>query len=328
MKIIKIAGINILIVIFCLFIVEFITYKRQLTVEQNLIALEYKGFFFNSFVSPLKKFKKAIVLAENNNSTSKRIWFRTLDDKYDKYINKKRKSILLFGCSFAVGVGLEDNKTFEYFLQKNTKRKVYNRALAGYGIQHMLYIVRNNLNILKNKKDFIPPEYAIYLFIENHIKRLYRPNDYFDLYLMFYKWNKNKTDLVEFSEKDILYWHSYYLRNIYLSNYDKFFNYTYNGEIMLTDETADYTTMFFIQAYRELKKHFPDIKYIILVYDGERCMNIIKDKLEKEGIKIVYLSELSKINFKEKKYLQDDMSHPNDKVWKIITPLFIKKARI
>ncbi len=328
MKLIKVISINIIIFILCIISIEFITYKKQLAIEHNHIALERKGFFFNSLTLPLKNFKQGMLAAENYNSNSKRIWFRVLDNKYNRDININKKSILLYGCSFAVGVGLDDNKTFEYFLQKYSKRKVYNRALAGYGIQHMLYAVRNNLNILEQKEDFITPEYAVYLFIENHIKRLYRPNDYFDLYLMFYKWNNDKTDLIEFSEKDILYWHSYYLRNMYLKKYEKSFIYTYNGSIVLTDEMADYTSMFFIQANKELKKHFPNIKFIIFVYDGDRCMRKIKQKLENEGIKIVYLSELSKINYKNKKYLQDDMIHPNEKVWEIVTPLFIKETKI
>lgn len=323
MKIIKIIAINIVIIAISIIGIEIITYNSQLAIEHNQIALIKRGFIFNSFNLPIKNFKKAVIQAEQSDLGG-RISYRNINEKYEKYVNKKKKSIILYGCSYAMGVGLKDEETFGYFLQKLTGRKVYNRSLAGYGIQHMLYLVKNNINLLIKKENFIESEYAIYLYIENQIKRLYRPNDYFDIYLMFYKWNKDKTNLVEYKDIDMWFWHSYYLRNMYINKNEKLFTLLPNGEIMLSKEMGKYLSMFFILANRELKKHFPNIKFVIFVYDGNSGMKKIQNSLEQEGIKIVYLSELTKIDFKNRKYIQSDNVHPNNKVWKIVTPLFIK----
>ena len=114
----------------------------------------------------------------------------------------------MLGCSYAWSTGLKDNETFQYLLEKYTGRKVFNRAIRGYGIQHALYYLKHNIELLKNQNDYTTPKYVIYTFIEDHIFRLLKPNDFFDIYLMFYKYDKNKNELVENKDKDILYWHS------------------------------------------------------------------------------------------------------------------------
>lgn len=53
-------------------------------------------------------------------------------------LNYKKLPIILFGCSFTYGDGLNNNQTFSYKLSHLAKRPVYNRAECGWGVQHML----------------------------------------------------------------------------------------------------------------------------------------------------------------------------------------------
>ena len=162
----------------------------------------------------------------------------------------------MYGCSFTTGVGLNDDETFAFYIQKYTQRKVYNRALAGYGIQHMLYHSKHNIDLLKQQNDFIEPEFIIYTFIEDHIHRLFKPNDFFDVYLMFYKYNKEKTKLVEISDKDLLYWHSYILRALKYKKYDDNLKYDSTGKFILNDEAKKYMLIHFLEMNNEIKKNF------------------------------------------------------------------------
>ncbi len=86
-----------------------------------------------------------------------------------KYENNN-KSVILFGGSFAWGRGLQEHQTFHYKLSKLMKRTVYNRAICGWGTQHMLY------QLLQNDfyNEISEPEYVIYVFISNHVDRIFK----------------------------------------------------------------------------------------------------------------------------------------------------------
>ena len=89
---------------------------------------------------------------------------------YPAGINYTNMPVILFGCSYGWGVELNDNQTFQYKLSELTKRPVYNKSITGWGVQHMLYHLR--------QKDFystVPkPEYVIYLYITDHISRMHK----------------------------------------------------------------------------------------------------------------------------------------------------------
>ena len=97
-------------------------------------------------------------------------FYKTAHFKEPIFRNKDLKPIVLFGCSFAFGFGIDDEQTFSYKLSKYTNRTVYNRGLCGGGIQHVLYQLRRE----DFYKEIPEPEYVIYLYISNHIRRMYK----------------------------------------------------------------------------------------------------------------------------------------------------------
>ena len=82
--------------------------------------------------------------------------------------NYENNPIVLFGCSFAWGLNLEDKQTFAYKLSQILKRPVINRAICAGGIQHMYYQTQ--------QKDFyklIPySDTVIYIRIMDHSRRM------------------------------------------------------------------------------------------------------------------------------------------------------------
>ncbi len=95
-------------------------------------------------------------------------------DSYCKRITPNADSLknqhaVFFGCSIAYGFGLEDDQTFPYYFQEQSKTfNAYNFAYPGYGTNHMLArLDYHNLNDqIKEKKGV-----GIYVFFWDHLYR-------------------------------------------------------------------------------------------------------------------------------------------------------------
>lgn len=235
------------------------------------------------------------------------------------FIDKKytKKPILLFGCSYTYGYNLPEDKTFSVKLQKYTKRVVYNKAVPCWSIQHMLYLLRHGIN-----KQIKNPEYIIYTFIYDHVRRLYVDCLPCIPFSVFYKYNDStKTSLVQKTHNELLYRHSYTLRILKSKLYE------YN---MLANESdkLQFVKLHFLEAHKEMKKYYPESQFVIFVYDGDSFIKEIQEDLIDDGIKVIYLSELSSIDFKEQPYILDNYLHPSEKAWDIIVPLLSKKLNL
>lgn len=99
--------------------------------------------------------------------------------KYEEWINPiKNKiykgsntgAIVIIGCSYAYGMGLDENQTLAYRLNKLTNRTTYNRGVSGTGPQ-MVYRQLSDKNF---KKEVPEAEYIIYVFLPEHITRQFQ----------------------------------------------------------------------------------------------------------------------------------------------------------
>lgn len=92
---------------------------------------------------------------------------------------KDSKSILFFGCSITFGYGLEDNQALPYQVgvKSDYKYKIYNFAFNGYGTHQMVSELEHNLvdSIVK-----VPPKYAFYISIPDHMKRMMHEREWDD----------------------------------------------------------------------------------------------------------------------------------------------------
>ncbi len=223
--------------------------------------------------------------------------------------NNKKGSIILFGCCMTYGVGIDDdNQTLSHYISKYTNRTTYNRSIPGWGLQHMYYQLTNP----NFKKEIdVKPDYIIYTFIKDHYRRLYMNSSANEPYYLKYKIKNNKLVKVDESliNRSLL---AYLARSVYCNHhYD-----------------ADLVDYYFIQSYKQAKKLWPDVKFIIFNLDDEYPLK--NDSiLTENGIQIVDIPQFSDNESIEKlpDYWGDDSGHPAGKYWEWVIPSALKEVK-
>lgn len=240
-------------------------------------------------------------------------------DKFDVYYrqpniaeNSTKNPILVFGCSFAYGDGLENNETIAGQLSKLTNRTVYNRAEGGMGPQMMLYQLKTG--IIKNMvKDC---DYVIFVNIADSNRRcvMYRCWPFLPKTGVKYKLSKNNKLILNTLPQIII-----------KSNLYRYIDDTYSN-------TIDSNKIFYAilkESYEETKNLYPGSRFIILNYSKEKIE--IAPELEYLGIEIINFEDLNiKIDdiFDLKYQLSEYDWHPNKEAWEYIVPKLIKKLNI
>lgn len=323
-KLVKILIINLSIVAILLVITEFIMYKNAVVEYNNFYKVISKLIPPPTFTESYKaRFQPQTI---QYLETTKDLEIRPFEEN----ANHIKKPILLFGCSFTHGgVFLNDNQTVSHKLSELTQRNVYNFAMCGCGLQHMLYIIQNRLKQYLSPN--IEPEYAIYFYIPNHIQRLRAtifPSVFYNGTVLHYNMKNSKLEqekrLNSFIYKTFMVKAFYYNldrkreQNQQQDMYDNFIN--ANEILKATRE--------------ELEKRYPNIKFIIVRYqiendDTYREAPYMWEELEKQGFIIINSEDL--IGRKFKYHSEDtnvDEYHPSEKAWDTLLPPLIEKLEL
>ena len=238
-------------------------------------------------------------------------------------INSKKQPIVLVGCSFTYGTGLENEQTFANKLQRYTKRKVYNRGRPCWGIQHTLYQLRNDTFF----KEIKPPEYIIYVFIDDHIRRMYV--DYFAYvssvkYLKYQQYNgKLKQNISTVTPIDYLK-----VTMLYKKAVDKYIQYK------CSDEKFELLELYLIESKKEVDRLYNGTKFVVIKYPsvdlhGFKPYETDRWKeLENKGFIIIDFDKKLQDKLISKEYLAYDGIHPSEKAWDIIIPIITKKLNL
>lgn len=236
--------------------------------------------------------------------------------------NTNKPPILILGCSFGYGYLLEENQAFTYKLATKAERSVYNQSISSLGVQYFPYILEK-FEINKEVKD---PEYIIFVFIENHINRLYRyfstdNNAYLDI-----RYKETPQGLKEIKHKYYIFEHSAIIR--YLQN--KYAEYKYNHNSY--DKNFDFMKLHFLKAQKLAKEKFPNSKIVILKYEENPdswYYNTERwNELEKQGFIIIGSYELTGKHLYENEYRIKNDVHPNEKAWDLLVPKLVKKLNL
>ena len=240
-------------------------------------------------------------------------------------INYRKKPILLFGCSIIYGEGLTENNTFSAILSELTKRPVYNLALRGWTVTHMLRQLQVNKEI-----ENLDPEYIIYTFITDQKTRLHFYQGWpwdTGLYLR-YKYDKDKK--LKPIERRYPFYYKFYITKFIQDKINK-----------LKTDNYELTSNLMIDLFKEstkiIKERYPNAKLILLLYKNKNCsehspIEPTKNFLNKEeykklselGFNIINIEQESNKLFCTKEYKIDDY-HPSAKMWEEFTPILIKK---
>lgn len=246
-------------------------------------------------------------------------YFKNTQESRD-YIdsNSKKRPILILGCSIAYGYNLEKEQTLQYKLGKLTHRSVYNRAIPSYGIQNAIYML-DNFNFEKEIKD---PEYIIFIFINDHYKRLYR--EVYDVTepILYLNYSVINGNLVEKKRFKFPYRFAFGRR---ISNIFTEKKYDISSKELFKD-----SKIYFTKLKEVANKKFPNSKLVILDYEeNDACLNSEIKELSKDNFIVLNCHDLTNEYLYEPKYrFSFDIYHPNELTWDIVAPKLAKKLNL
>lgn len=245
--------------------------------------------------------------------------------------NYTKNPIIILGCSYAYGQGLERKKSLSYRLSQESKRPVLSFAYCGHNLLSSLSNFENYSKYGEYDK-YKKADYVIYIYMWDHINRYLNTK-------LFYKYYNDLFKPTGFekiiSDTNI---GRYLLSAIRLQKIFK--NYPYN------DSAAYVLKKVIAYCNRELKNLVPNAKFIIVLYDEKYSdlytldqikfsNDIINHKIwneieKEEKIPVIHTKELTGVEFDNNYKLEEDISdwHPNEKAWDLIVPALIKKYNL
>lgn len=306
---------NILIFCFFIFIAEVIVWhceNKRLEKQMDVYYTEH---------GPLS-FHPKIRLPEINQD-----FFPTPENGYGRApvgLNYTKKPVVIFGCSFAYGFELEEKDTFHKRLSELTHRPVYNKAQTGWGIQHMLKQVSDE----KFYQKVPEPEYVIFVSIYDHFRRLYILTFFSGDMLneeFYLRYKEKNGELIEIKHRNEFY---NFLKSLYIVQ--KFHHFYINNFVVRPDkieQNFDFALKHYSQSIEEMKKHWKNTKYYVLLYDDFKDSDIFGEELEYMGYKVINIRKLTDENLYNPEYVIID-GHPSAKAWELLTPKIIKEIGI
>lgn len=240
-------------------------------------------------------------------------------------LNFKKKSIILFGCSYTYGHGLEENQTLSTKLSNYAKRPVFNRGLPACGIQHM-YWQLNSGDVYNDVT--IEPEYIIYFLPYFNIDRLcsyiFKLHDP-AFYLRYFpdKLDEN-GDLRE--QKPFL---PKYLNGLYTVRIVE----EIKTKSINKQKLETFARFIFNKSREKALKHYPNAKFVIFGFNTNEYENRknkeLLELLKQDGFTIIYQEDLTDIRLDDKKWqISEDDIHPNEAFWDYMTPLIAKELNL
>jgi len=293
MKTVKILAVNLIILLAFSCVAEFLAYK------------EACSYFKNPPAYSLKKEDYTLENLKNNM-------------REPVGLEYKKAPVLIYGCSYAYGFALNEKDSFGYKLSKLSKRPVYNFAVSSKGLQDALFLLQNDEKIKPE------PKYVFYVFINDHVRRMFvNCNKIDNIKYLTYK-NKNGV-LVQNGNKSAL------SERFYIFGVIKNVSYHLLKK-PLNKQLYVLVKLYFVSINNEIHKKYPDAKFVVLDYEngGKPFLNDerIKD-LQTEGIEVVSLNKVFDNKLKTDEYRnsaqEDVFRHPNSKAWDLVAKFIVKE---
>lgn len=290
----------------------------------NLIFLIFVFFAFDYFIFCQARQKYGLEMSyyenlfKKNKSANKCISFYSSQIPYRKPENKNSTlpSIYITGCSYAYGFGLEEDETLSAKLGHLIKNPVYNKAFHSWGLNHTVFLAKNDILLKDNIKD---PLAVFFLYGMFQDKRMFMPNVFFERDEILYKVKGDKL----IPRKNIFHFQSSNFPLIYTIN-ERFFNILAISPFF-KKRIEEMLFFHFKTLKEEINKKYPTTKLVILEYSPSQTLKNISDDLAKENIQIISFSDDLKLNLNQRKYYIPNDGHPNKQVWEIVTPKLIKE---
>lgn len=232
--------------------------------------------------------------------------------------DSNKRPLAIVGCSFAEGSCLTYKQILGYKLSSITDRTVYQRGITATGLSYVYYQIINNL-IEKQPRE---PEYIIYVFIFDHIHRLYQPHPGFWTSLINLRYEYKNGQLQEVQYKYPIVNAFYFTRLIQEYKTEKYFE----------KELQDFSLFKHIIAemMRVSKQNYPNTKIVFLDYpqnndDWTKLPPDIIKFIKDNGYIYIDANELTGKNLGDNEYkVEGEWIHPNEKAWDEVAPKLAK----
>ena len=270
---------------------------RQIELKFNSIrkfeTYAVSSFFKNFLIYP---WQSLIIQDEYSNPLLNKAIFKakySLDENGFRIIpkqvfSKDRKNILLIGCSFTFGIGVNDDQNIAYFLkQKMSEYNIYNLGNPSGGMSDMLddiYINKRIKNINKNGGA------VVYIFHYDHLERTFCSLDCYRSSRIKWQSTKNYYDfdsqgeLVNYGpRKEFRPIQYQFLKAIAQSKFLSFIGYDM-PRVYDSDEELTY-----IKFIKKLKEHYLQYGLEFILYLHQESSIAVSseffDNLKKNNIK-------------------------------------------
>ncbi len=321
MKILKLLFINIIIFVILFFTLDYFVYMNYCYHRK----IEFPDIFhrpksYITFLFSPSNFGQTISVLQSGRYLKRQNIANSI--KYTK------PSIILFGGSYAYGSYLEENLTLGYKITNLTKRNVYNEAMEAGGIHTMNFILSNPDFY---KKITPSPEYAIFVYIPNHMKRLTSNLFPSPLDCNNYIQYKLVKDELKLKNESKIFCRSFIIKK-FLEKLDSVNNMPNKEQnykkFMLANEL-------FLESKKRLEEQFPNIKFVILKYvmenkkDDALELPFMWEVLKNEGFIIIDTKELLGREFKlSSEDTAIDNYHPSEKFIDELANALVKKLKL
>lgn len=250
------------------------------------------------------------------------------EDNFRKPIinDNAQNGIILMGCSYSYGYFLPENKNLGSFLNKHLSKiyNIYNFSVSGGCQKEALYLLQSKIisNCIEKQQPNLDKSVFIYTYIYQHKNRLFY-ND-----RLFVPSFKNVDSLS--GEKLVLSKNTVFQQCQTVNFIKRWFMLKYFQNINFCQKIGNkLVLLYFNELNSEIKKQFKNSELVVFVYNEEKSDLEIWQKLRKEGIKVILLSELTDKNiYATPEYTIADGWHPNEKAWEMLAPLIAKKLNL
>ena len=308
-RIIKCVVINLIIMILLFAVIEVLIFGINKCTNKFFEDSKFRYMVFKPFIS----YENISDFFDTDN-------FNPTNGRLPVGLEYKSTPIIVFGCSYAYGQGLESEQTFGYKLSNLLKRPVYNRAVYGQGFQEMYYQSENPF-FYNQVGDF---DTVVYIMIDDHYARAYTTTcEYMDTwFLLHYDIKNGELVYQNYSNPLMNFLKSLYL--VKLINYKYFYAYTPNPKN--AEKVTDDALLYFVKTRENLEENLGHkVKFYILMYDKISHLDLLTEKLEENGFVVLSTKQLTNEDLDDDKYIIVGDGHPSEAAWDLLTPFVAER---
>lgn len=245
----------------------------------------------------------------------------------------KKNPVILLGDSYTYGLGLNKEETFGTQLSKYTKRPVYTWGFCTEGMEYSVLELKNNKNTEKLLSEKNPVDYVIYTYTYiQPLRIINRQRRYRFYYLRQYDLlNGQKYSVFDNLFSFLLLKNTLFVKSLYKGSYD--------------DNVLLLMKNYLKEMNKDVKKMFPNAKFIFLIYSDDidmiKNMNKFYDEntnrfldtkywkdLENDGITVLSTEELTGRKMFDEDIIKKDPTrtiHPTEEAWRDIVVKLTEK---